>query len=539
MATDVIARGMASNSLTEAKAYTDTFNSQVTNITPTNDGTGLVFTVVGGSTFTISISDWNALTNAEKVKLNGIETGAQVNAINSINGKTGAVVLNASDVGALPSTTTIPDSTSDLTNDSGYITNTVNNLTSYYLKTEIDTSLTGKVSVETGKGLSTNDLTDTLKSVYDDTVADKHTHSNKSVLDATTASYLTAEKTKLFGIAEGANNYSLPTATSNVLGGIRVGSNLSIADGVLSAEVDSTTIETAVNNYLTENPPSVSDGSITYAKLASEVKTGRGNVLIVGKGTNFTYNTLKSAESAASSGDTILVYPGTYEDEYYIGTSKCLHWIGLDKNAVIVTNDDSEKSHSVFNLYGGSSLENMTIIETHENPTSLVESVAYKAYCVHADSSNMEGTTTVIRNCVLRNKYFACLGIGLYQDAKVIVENCDCTVYDTNPTENYQNYGAIYCHGNSESGVTGQQVSIKNCLCNTVVGFALRIDNSSIGTMTSELINNTAVSGALGITNQVKWITNTTNPTVTMSSHGNNAANINYSNVSDGNEVYY
>lgn len=68
MATDVIARGMASNSLKEAKAYTDTFNSQVTNIAPTSDGTGLIFTVVGGETFTIGVDDWNALTDEEKAK---------------------------------------------------------------------------------------------------------------------------------------------------------------------------------------------------------------------------------------------------------------------------------------------------------------------------------------------------------------------------------------------------------------------------------------------------------------------------------------
>ena len=42
--------------------------------------------------------------------------------VDSVNGKTGDVVLNAADVGALPNTTTIPSKTSQLTNDSGYIT---------------------------------------------------------------------------------------------------------------------------------------------------------------------------------------------------------------------------------------------------------------------------------------------------------------------------------------------------------------------------------------------------------------------------------
>ena len=44
-----------------------------------------------------------------------------------------------------------------------------------------------------------------------------------------------ADKTKLDGIAAGANAYSLPTAAANTLGGVKVGTNLSISNGVLSA----------------------------------------------------------------------------------------------------------------------------------------------------------------------------------------------------------------------------------------------------------------------------------------------------------------
>ena len=44
-----------------------------------------------------------------------------------------------------------------------------------------------------------------------------------------------ADKTKLNGIAEGANNYSLPTASSSVLGGIKIGTGLTIdSSGVVS-----------------------------------------------------------------------------------------------------------------------------------------------------------------------------------------------------------------------------------------------------------------------------------------------------------------
>lgn len=47
--------------------------------------------------------------------------------------------------------------------------------------------------------------------------------------------YTTAEKSKLAGIATGANAYTLPTASASVLGGVKVGNNLAISNGVLSA----------------------------------------------------------------------------------------------------------------------------------------------------------------------------------------------------------------------------------------------------------------------------------------------------------------
>lgn len=45
--------------------------------------------------------------------------------VQSVNGQTGAVVLTAPDVGALADSVTIPTKTSDLTNDSGYLTTAV------------------------------------------------------------------------------------------------------------------------------------------------------------------------------------------------------------------------------------------------------------------------------------------------------------------------------------------------------------------------------------------------------------------------------
>lgn len=76
------------------------------------------------------------------------------------------------------------------------------------LKKSIDLTLdalSDKVDHVPGKGLSTNDYTD-------------------------------AEKAKLAGIAEGANNYTLPTASASTKGGVVIGDGLSIDEnGVVSA----------------------------------------------------------------------------------------------------------------------------------------------------------------------------------------------------------------------------------------------------------------------------------------------------------------
>lgn len=76
-------------------------------------------------------------------------------------------------------------------------------LSGYATQSWVNGLLDGKVDKVEGKGLSANDFTDTLLN-------------------------------KLNGIEAGANKYVLPTASSSVLGGVKVGSTLAIANGVLN-----------------------------------------------------------------------------------------------------------------------------------------------------------------------------------------------------------------------------------------------------------------------------------------------------------------
>lgn len=72
-----------------------------------------------------------------------------------------------------------------------------------------------------------------------------------------------ADKTKLDGIAQNANNYSLPTAAANVLGGVKVGSNLAIDEnGVLSGNYRNAT--SAVAGLMSDSDKNRLDQTLRY-----------------------------------------------------------------------------------------------------------------------------------------------------------------------------------------------------------------------------------------------------------------------------------
>ena len=118
------------------------------------------------------------------------------------------------------------------------------------------------------------------------TVSDSNTTYNAATTSA--AGLMSAtDKSKLDGIATGANKYSLPTASSSTLGGVKVGTNLSISNGVLSA-TDTTydTATTSAAGLMSATDKSKLDGRAATtttpkaagtAAVGSETKYARGD----------------------------------------------------------------------------------------------------------------------------------------------------------------------------------------------------------------------------------------------------------------------
>lgn len=132
---------------------------------------------------------------ATKANASNVYTKAEVDSKVSSVYRVIGDVYNVNDTGAnyvATSTTPTWDKLSETVDLSGYATTAAMN-----------SALGNKVDKVSGKSLSTND-------------------------------YTTAEKNKLAGIAASANNYSLPAATSSVLGGVKTSTGITNSSGTIS-----------------------------------------------------------------------------------------------------------------------------------------------------------------------------------------------------------------------------------------------------------------------------------------------------------------
>lgn len=206
----------------------------------------------------------NDFTTAEKTKLSGIATGAQVNVLEGVQ-VNGTSVTPTNKIANIA----VPTATSDITNDSGFITiddvpegaaastttpkmdgtAAVGTEVTFARGDHVHPSDTTKVDKVSGKGLSTNDFTTALKnklegiaagaevnvqsdwnvtsSTSDAFIKNKPTIPTKTsdltndsdfVSDAnyvhTDSNFTAAEKTKLAGIATGANKTTVDSSMS-------------------------------------------------------------------------------------------------------------------------------------------------------------------------------------------------------------------------------------------------------------------------------------------------------------------------------------
>ena len=159
------------------------------------------------------------LPTASATQLGGIKVGAGLSINNGILSANGGGTADSVDWSNVQNKPTIPTKVSDLTNDSGFITSipgeyiTESELNSKGYLTEHQ-DISGKVDKVNGKGLSTNDLTNTLKSNYD--TAYSHSQSTHAPSNAEANVQTDWNITDINSDAYIKNKPTIPTKTSQL-----------------------------------------------------------------------------------------------------------------------------------------------------------------------------------------------------------------------------------------------------------------------------------------------------------------------------------
>lgn len=294
----------------------------------------------------------------------------------------------------------------------------------YSLPTASSTTL-GGVKVGTNLSISDGVLSAT------DTTYSAATTSDAGLMSA-------ADKTKLDGITTGANKYSLPTASASTLGGVKVGTNLSISGGVLSATDTTYSSKAAAsggtdvslvttgekytwNNKGTYSKPS---GGIPKTDLASAVQTSLGKansalqsytetdpVFLASAASGITSSDISNWNAKTSNTGTVTsvavkmnnTVKGTVTSSGTIdlGTVITSHQDISGKQDKLTAGDNITIANNVISATGGTEFYNITQADYDALPSSkLTDGVAY----VITDADDMDAYNMPYKNTTVGDK---------------------------------------------------------------------------------------------------------------------------------------
>ena len=152
------------------------------------------------------------------------------------------------------------------------------------LKTKLDgieagAQVTDATSVEAAGALMDSEITN-LADVKAFDPADYATAAQGALADSaqqtlTEGAFVDGDKTKLDGIEIGANAYSLPTATSDILGGVKVGTGITITDGQIAiGQAVGTSDDVLFNSVTGDLTGDVSGNAATATALETAINIG-------------------------------------------------------------------------------------------------------------------------------------------------------------------------------------------------------------------------------------------------------------------------
>ena len=172
-----------------------------------------------------------------------------------------------------------------------------------------------------------------------------------------TEDYTTEEKTKLSGIDDNANNYTLPAATASALGGVKIGSNITLANGgtisITKANVTSALGVDPTTTYVkkagdTMTGALTNSSTISGSKLISTVSTGTAPIQV----SSTTLCTNLNADMVDGFNVSDGENTGIHYTKYYPKGDNSCRWIKL-ATLPLKSDEISSGKYIMFEIVGG------------------------------------------------------------------------------------------------------------------------------------------------------------------------------------------
>lgn len=259
---------------------------------------------------------------------------------------------------------------------------------------------------------------------------------------------------------------------------------------------------------------------------------GRGN-----------YKTISDAVNATSAGDTILIYPGVYEETVRMW-GKERHLVGLCKETCILTNGTGAYSTPPLEANIGS-IENLTVIADNYAPTidDPSQNTNSPGYGIHVEYENSTPYSFRISNCKIVSKWSAGVGVGVRYNQTIIIENSELVSESvriwSSYTSQWVEMGGLFFHNDAASSTSGQgKILVSNTrLKGKKAALIMESVENKPGTVDAEFLCCTLSSEDYGVTSSVIYrYPGTTTPSgklcgskiaLAESSHGNNNEELN------------
>ena len=185
--------------------------------------------------------------------------------------------------------------------------------------------------------------------------------------------------------------------------------------------------------------------------------------------------TIQDGVNAAVSGDTLLIYPGVYEEVVEI-YDKTVHLLGTDKEQCIIQYDSSKYSTAPLNI-GAGNVSNLTIygylplgaeeLNNSETSTKLFSNDSeetiegwrekFPGYAIHIDQDYSFGNDILFENCKIVSNNNQCIGIGSRGNSSITFRACE--LYSNGMA------GCIYFHNTSDVDFAGETYfTLKDCI---------------------------------------------------------------------------